>query len=327
MDREGLLHEGVELLFEGQRHPIDFPSLTSGRRVMIYAQTEICKDLIALQLRQGDPLLLDTEVLGIQDISSSKPSVRYRVRGEEHELRCDYVAGCDGFWGISRQAIPADISRVYERVYPFSWLGIMANVAPSSEDLIYARHDRGFALLSMRSPTISRNYIQVANETQAESWSDQAIWDELEARTRTTDGWKVQRGPITSKSVTPMRSFVHEPMQYHRLFLAGDAAHIVPPTGAKGLNLAVGDVVVLAEALKRKHKNGEEDLLATYGERCIKRVWQAERFSYDMTNLLHTHPESTEFSRRIELARLERIVSTQSARSDFALAYTGFPLE
>ncbi|WWD19966.1 4-hydroxybenzoate 3-monooxygenase [Kwoniella shandongensis] len=326
MDKEGLPHHGVELLFRGERHRIDFPSLADGRQVMIYAQTEICKDLIALQLREGGPLSFETDVLAIEGVNTASPVVRYRKEGKEAELGCDYVAGCDGFWGVSRQVIPEQLRKVYERVYPFSWLGIMADVPPSSDDLIYARHERGFALLSMRSPTISRNYIQVENGTDAHSWTDEDIWDELEARTATKDGWKVKRGPITSKSVTPMRSFVHEPMQYGRLFLAGDAAHIVPPTGAKGLNLAVGDIIVLADALKHKFTTGSDDLLTTYGERCINRVWQAERFSYDMTNLLHTNPNASEFEHRIELARLERLVSCRSATSDLAQAYTGFPL-
>lgn len=327
MDKEGLVHDGIELLFDKQRHPIHFPSLTGGRTVMIYAQTEVCKDLIELQLKEGGPLLFEANALGVEGANTDHPSIRYIPKdGQETVLQCDYVIACDGFWGVGRPAIPDELSKTYERTYPFSWLGILADVAPANDELIYARHERGFALLSMRSPTVSRYYIQVPAGTDAKDWSDDDIWAELERRTETNDGWKVQRGPITQKSVTPMRSFVHEPMQYGRLFLAGDAAHIVPPTGAKGLNLAVGDVVTIARALKHKVATGSDDLLKAYSDTCLRRVWQAERFSYDMTNLLHTNPESTPFEDKLQIARLERIVSNPHAETDIALAYTGFPL-
>jgi p-hydroxybenzoate 3-monooxygenase len=328
MDKEGLPHDGIELLFDEKRYPINFPSLTGGRRVMIYAQTEVCKDLIALQLKEGGPLLFETAVKEVRDAKSDKPKIVFRRKdaNEDEVLECDYVVGCDGYWGVARQAIPQELVREYEKNYPFAWLGIMANVAPSNEELIYARHERGFTLLSMRSPTVSRNYIQVPAGTDVKEWSDDAIWDEIEARTKTNDGWKVTRGPIFQKSVTPMRSYVHEPMQYGNLFLAGDAAHIVPPTGAKGLNLAFGDVVTFARALKHKVDTGSDELIQSYSDTCLRRVWQAERFSYDMTNLLHTSPDETPFEHKLQTAKLWRMTSQPSAETDLALGYTGFPL-
>ncbi|RSH77408.1 uncharacterized protein EHS24_003374 [Apiotrichum porosum] len=327
MDKEGLVHDGVEFLFNKKRYPLHFPTLTGGRSVMIYAQTEVCKDLISLQLKEGGPLLFETKALGVDGANTPNPSIRFeRKDGSTGTIHADYVVACDGYWGVGREAIPKELCQDYERTYPFSWLGILADVPPSNDELIYARHPRGFALLSMRSPTVSRYYLQVPAGTDAKDWSDEQIWDELEKRCETTDGWKVQRGPITQKSVTPMRSFVHEPMAYGSLFLAGDAAHIVPPTGAKGLNLAVGDVVTVARALKHKVQTGSDDLLRAYSETCLQRVWQAERFSYDMTNLLHTDPNATPFEDKLQIARLQRIVSTPSAETDLALAYTGFPL-
>lgn len=327
MDREGLRHDGIELRFEGKRHRVDFPGLTGGSSVMVYAQTEVCKDLIALQLKEGGPLLFEAEALAVEGAESDRPRIRFTHEGREDVLECDYVVGCDGFWGVARNAVPADLSRVFERTYPFGWLGILADVPPSHDELVYARHDRGFALLSMRSPTVSRLYLQVPEGTDAEAWGDEEIWDELERRFETDDGWQLERGPITSKSVTPMRSYVHEPMRHGRLFLAGDAAHIVPPTGAKGLNLAVGDVVTLARALVRLRDTGSAELLDTYSETCLRRVWQAERFSYDMTTMLHPAPDATPFENRLQLARLERVVGSRAAETDLADGYTGFPLD
>jgi len=327
MDREGLPHDGIELRFAGGRHRVDFPALTGGRSVMVYAQTEVCKDLIALQLKEGGPLLFGAEALAVEDAESERPRVRFTYDGREDVLECDYVVGCDGFWGVARKAVPAELSRVFERTYPFGWLGILADVPPSHDELVYARHDRGFALLSMRSPSVSRLYLQVPQGTDAQAWSDEEIWDELDRRFETTDGWQLERGPITSKSVTPMRSYVHEPMRHGRVFLAGDAAHIVPPTGAKGLNLAVGDVVTFARALAYEKETGSGELLDAYSETCLRRVWQAERFSYDMTTLLHRDPEATGFEDRVQLARLERIASSRAAETDLAEGYTGFPLE
>ncbi|MFS4107156.1 4-hydroxybenzoate 3-monooxygenase [Streptomyces sp. PD-S100-1] len=326
MDREGLRHDGIELRFARRRHRVDFPALTGGRSVTVYAQTEVCKDLIALQLKEGGPLLFEAQALAVEGAEGDRPVVRFRHEGRERVLECDYVVGCDGFWGVARQAVPAAVSRVFERTYPFGWLGVLADVAPSHDELVYARHDRGFALLSMRSPAVSRLYLQVPAGADPDGWSDDEIWDELERRLETDDDWRLTRGPITQKSVTPMRSYVHEPMRHGRLFLAGDAAHIVPPTGAKGLNLAVGDVVTLARALTHRRETGSDELLDSYSADCLRRVWQAERFSYDMTTMLHPDPEGTPFEGRLQLARLDRIASSRAAATDLAEAYTGFPI-
>ncbi|MFF6880112.1 4-hydroxybenzoate 3-monooxygenase [Streptomyces sp. NPDC012474] len=325
MDREGLRHDGIELRFDRRRHRVDFPALTGGRSVMVYAQTEVCKDLIALQIREGGPLLFEAEALAVEDAGTDAPRIRFRHEGREDVLECSYVVGCDGFWGVARKAIPAGLAQVFERTYPFGWLGILADVPPSHDELVYARHDRGFALLSMRSPAVSRLYLQVPDGTDPGSWEDSEIWDELERRFETADDWYLQRGPITQKTVTPMRSYVHEPMRHGRLFLAGDAAHIVPPTGAKGLNLAAGDVATFARALIHQQRTGSPELLDAYSQTCLRRVWQAERFSYDMTTLLHRAPGATAFEDRLQLARLERIVSSRAAETDLAEAYTGFP--
>ncbi|MFD5265616.1 4-hydroxybenzoate 3-monooxygenase [Streptomyces sp. NPDC058335] len=327
LDREGLRHDGIELRYDRKRHRVDFPALTGGRSVTVYAQTEVCKDLIALQLKEGGPLLFEAEALAVEGADTDHPRVRFRHDGREDVLDCAYVVGCDGFWGISRTAIPAELTRVFERTYPFGWLGVLADVPPSHDELVYARHDRGFALLSMRSPSVSRLYLQVPEGTDAGTWSDEEIWAELERRFETDDDWTLERGPITQKSVTPMRSYVHEPMRHGRLFLAGDAAHIVPPTGAKGLNLAVGDVVTFARALVHERETGSAELLEAYSRTCLRRVWQAERFSYDMTTLLHRAPGATPFEERLQLARLDRIASSRSAETDLAEGYTGFPFE
>ncbi|MGW3142655.1 4-hydroxybenzoate 3-monooxygenase [Streptomyces sp. NPDC001139] len=327
MDREGLRHDGIELRYGRKRHRVDFPALTGGRSVMVYAQTEVCKDLIALQLKEGGPLLFEAEALAVEGADTDSPSVRFRHEGREQVLECAYVVGCDGFWGVARKAVPAELVRVFERTYPFGWLGVLADVPPSHDELVYARHDRGFALLSMRSPSVSRLYLQIPEGTDAGDWTDEEIWDELERRFETADGWRLERGPITQKSVTPMRSYVHEPMRHGRLFLAGDAAHIVPPTGAKGLNLAVGDVVTFARALTYAHQTGSDALLDAYSETCLRRVWQAERFSYDMTTMLHPAPGAAPFDDRIQLARLDRIATSRAAEADLAEGYTGFPLD
>ncbi|WP_330282540.1 4-hydroxybenzoate 3-monooxygenase [Streptomyces sp. NBC_00588] len=327
MDREGLRHDGIELRYDRRRHRVDFPALTGGRSVMVYAQTEVCKDLIALQLKEGGPLLFEAEALAVEGADTDSPRVRFRHEGRESVLECDYVVGCDGFWGVARKAIPAELTRTFERTYPFAWLGILADVPPSHDELVYARHDRGFALLSMRSPSVSRLYLQVPEGTDAEQWSDEEIWQELQHRFETADGRRLERGPITQKSVTPMRSYVHEPMRHGRLFLAGDAAHIVPPTGAKGLNLAVGDVVTFARALVHLRETGSAERLDAYSQTCLRRVWQAERFSYDMTTMLHRAPDATPFDDGLQLARLDRIASSRAAATDLAEGYTGFPLD
>ncbi|MFJ8957041.1 4-hydroxybenzoate 3-monooxygenase [Streptomyces sp. NPDC102381] len=327
MDREGLPHDGVELRFDRRRHRVDFPALTGGKQVMVYAQTEVCKDLIAAQLADGGPLLFEAEALAVEGADTDSPRVRFRHEGREQTLDCDYVVGCDGFWGVARKAVPEELSRTYERTYPYAWLGILADVAPSHDELIYNRSDRGFALMSMRSPHVTRAYLQVPADTDAESWSDDEIWAELDRRLEVDDPtWRLARGPITSKSVTPMRSYVHEPMRHGRLFLAGDAAHIVPPTGAKGLNLAVGDVITFARALTAYVEKGDAEALDTYSETCLRRVWQAERFSYAMTTMLHRAPDATAFDDKIQLAQLDRVTTSRAAETDLAEAYTGFPV-
>ncbi|MBY8339236.1 MULTISPECIES: 4-hydroxybenzoate 3-monooxygenase [Streptomyces] len=323
---EGLVHQGIELRFDGERHHIDFPTLTGGRTVTIYAQTEIVKDLVALQLAEGPPLLFEAEALAIEKPESTSPVVRFVHEGREQTLTCDWVVGCDGFHGISRDTFPDAVSHSYERDYPYSWLGILADVAPSCEELIYARGQGGFALHSMRSPHVSRLYLQVPNGTEADDWPDDRIWDELSARFAIDADWTLRRGPITAKSVTPMRSYVHEPMRHGRLLLAGDAAHIVPPTGAKGLNLAVSDVRVLGRAFAELHRTGSEELLDAYSRICLARVWQATRFSYDMTKMLHAQPDGDAFESRLQLARLRRIAASRHAAAELAANYTGLPL-
>jgi p-hydroxybenzoate 3-monooxygenase len=326
LDREGLVHQGIELRFERERHHIDFPALTGGRTVTIYAQTEIVKDLVALQLADGPPLLFGAGALAVEKPDSQAPVVRFLHEGREQTLTCDWVAGCDGFHGISRDAFPAGTSRSYAHHYPYSWLGILADVPPSCDELIYARGERGFALHSMRSPSVSRLYLQVPNDTDPDDWPDDRVWDELDARLAIDADWTLRRGPITAKSVTSMRSHVHEPMRYGRLLLAGDAAHIVPPTGAKGLNLAVSDVRLLGRAFVELHRTGDKQLLDRYSELCLQRVWQATRFSYDMTRMLHAQPNGDAFDNRMQLARLRRITASRHAAAELAANYSGLPL-
>ncbi|NEB02746.1 4-hydroxybenzoate 3-monooxygenase [Streptomyces sp. SID13726] len=326
LEAEGLVHRGIELRFAGERHHIDFPALTGGCTVTIYAQTEIVKDLVALQLADGPPLLFEAEALAVEKPESAAPVVRFLHEGREQTLTCDWIAGCDGSHGVARAAFPTATSRTYGHDYPYSWLGILAEVPPSCEELIYARGERGFALHSTRSPTVSRLYLQVPNGTDPDDWSDGRIWDELAARFAIDADWTLARGPITAKSVTPMHSHVHEPMRHGRLLLAGDAAHIVPPTGAKGLNLAVSDVSVLARALTELHRTGSTQLIDRYSELCLSRVWQATRFSYDMTRMLHAQPNGDAFESRMQLARLRRITASRPAAAELAANYTGPPL-
>ncbi|EGX57100.1 4-hydroxybenzoate 3-monooxygenase [Streptomyces zinciresistens K42] len=326
LDAEGLVHRGIELRFDGERHRVDFPSLTGGRTVTIYAQTEIVKDLVALQLAEGPPLLFGAEAVAVDRAESTAPVVRFRHEGRERALSCAWVAGCDGFHGISRAAFPAGLGRSYAHVYPYAWLGVTAQVPPSCEELIYARSERGFALHSMRSPSVSRLYLQVPDTAVLGDWPDGRIWDELAARFAVDADWSLRRGPVVAKSLTPMRSHVHEPMRHGRLLLAGDAAHIVPPTGAKGLNLAVSDVRVLARALITLHRTGDSQLLDRYSELCLQRVWQASRFSDDMTRMLHARPDGDAFDHRMQLARLRRITASHHAASELAANYSGLPL-
>jgi p-hydroxybenzoate 3-monooxygenase len=319
LDREGLIHHGIELRFGGAGHRIAMTELT-GRTVAVYAQTEIVKDLVALRLAAGADLRFEAEVVAVDPVAGT---VVFREDGVERRLEADYIAGCDGFHGVCRGAVPG--LRTFVRDYPFAWLGILADVAPSTDELIYAHSDRGFALHSLRSPKVSRLYLQVPHDETLDGWPDDRIWDELRARFATGDGWHLSDGPITDRGITPMRSFVAEPMRHDRLFLAGDAAHIVPPTGAKGLNLAVSDVRMLAEALIQRYETGSQTLLDAYSETCLGRVWRCEHFSYWMTTLLHLDPGDDAFGRRLQLANLAYVTSSRAAATSLAENYTGLP--
>ncbi len=327
LDREGLVHEGIELRFDRRSFRVDFPALADGRRVWVYAQTEVVQDLIGLNLADGIPLLFGAQVTAIEGAEGDRPTLRYRHEGSEKTLTCDYVVGADGYHGVSRASIPESARTTYERVYPFSWLGITAEVPPSCDELIYAHSPRGFALHSMRSPEVSRLYLQVPNGSDPADWSDERIWDELDARFAIDGDWKLERGPIIAKAVLPMRSSVTEPMRWGRVLLAGDAAHIVPPTGAKGLNLAASDVVILAKAFEHLHRTGSAELLDAYSDTCLRRVWRAEHFSYFMTTTLHTDPEQSAFETRLQISQLDRIANSEHAAAELAENYTGIPLE
>jgi p-hydroxybenzoate 3-monooxygenase len=324
MDREGLTHHGIELRFDGKGHRIPMSDLTGGRTVMIYGQTEVVKDLINARLEAGGKIFFEAECLGVDGLTTTSPTVRYRHAGQEHELQCDVIAGCDGFHGPCRRAIPADILKVFEREYPYGWLGILAAVEPSTDELIYAYSERGFALHSLRSRQISRLYIQCDPNDDIQQWPDARIWEELHLRFARDDGWTLAEGPVLEKGITPMRSFVVEPMQYGRLFLAGDAAHIVPPTGAKGLNLAINDVRLLAEALTAWYQTGRTDLLEGYSAACLRRVWRAEHFSWWMTTMLHLREGDTEFDRKLQRAQLEYVCASRAAATSLAENYVGF---
>lgn len=328
LDREGLVHDGIELRFDRRAHRLDFPSLTGGRRVTVYAQTEVVKDLIARQLGDGGPLLFGAEVHAVTGADTARPTVRFTHEGREQTLTCEYAVGCDGFHGVARAAVPEAVRTAYERVYPYSWLGILAEAPPVYDELIYAHSARGFALASMRSPTVSRLYLQVPNGTDPADWPDERVWDELDARLAldADPGFKLERGPVTAKSVLPMRSWVTEPMRYGRVFLAGDAAHIVPPTGAKGLNLAAADVIVLARALIERQRTGSAALLDAYSDTCLRRVWRAEHFSAFMTTTLHLDPGGSGFDTRLQLAQLDRVATSGHAAAELAENYTGLPL-
>ena len=323
MDREGLVHRGISLRFEGADHRIAFDELTGGSTITVYGQQEVVKDLIAARIAGGARLYFEIEDVSAHDVSSSAPTLRYTLDGEAVELECDFIAGCDGFHGVSRDAIPADHLTSYEREYPFGWVGILANVAPSSEELIYASHDRGFALHSMRSPTLTRLYVQCDRTDTIEDWPDARIWEELHLRLATDDGFALAEGPVVEKGIAWMHSVVTEPMQYGRLFLAGDAAHIVPATGAKGLNLAVADVRVLAGALDAWYRTGSPAALASYSETCLRRVWRAQHFSYWMTTMLHRFPTDDAFQRKLQLAQLRWVSSSRDAAASLAENYVG----
>ena len=325
LKREGLIHHGIELRFGGHGHRIDFADLT-GRAITVYGQHEVIKDLIQARLDAKGQVLFEVEDVSVHGIDTRAPQIRYRKGNESREIGCDFIAGCDGFHGVCRPSIPASALTVYERSYPFGWLGILAEAAPSSEELIYAYHDRGFALHSMRSPKVTRLYLQCSPEEDIALWPDQRIWEELQTRLAGDGNWKLNEGPILQKGVTGMRSFVVEPLQYGRLFLAGDAAHIVPPTGAKGLNLAVADVRVLARALKEFYASGKTDLLDQYSEKCLRRVWRVQRFSWWMTSMLHRH-EGNPFDERRQLAELDYVTSSRAASQSLAENYVGLPMD
>ena len=326
MKAEGLVHHGIELRFGGRGHRIDFQDLTGGKGITIYAQHEVVKDLTNARIAAGGQLFFEVEDVSVHDFDGSKPKIRYRKDGNACELICDFIAGCDGFHGICRPSIPSGVLTEYEREYPFGWLGILAEAPPSSDELIYTYHDRGFALLSMRTPHISRLYLQCKPDENIDLWSDDRIWQELQIRLA-SNGWILTEGQILQKSVTGMRSFVVEPMQYGNLFLAGDSAHIVPPTGAKGLNLAVADVQILARGLKHFYATGSRELLDSYSEVCLRRVWKVQRFSWWMTSMLHRFPDENPFDRRRQLAELDYVTSSRAAAMTLAENYVGLPME
>jgi p-hydroxybenzoate 3-monooxygenase len=319
LKREGLVHHGIRLRFDGEEHRIALSDLTGGRAITVYGQQEVVKDLIQARLDAGGEILFEAEALAVEP---SNATITYRQGGAERELRCDWVAGCDGSHGVSRGAIPADAVTLYEKEYPFAWLGILAQAPVSTEELIYARHERGFALYSMRTPQIGRLYLQVRPDESPDAWPDQRIWSELQARLA-MPGWTLNEGPIVEKGITTMRSSVVEPMRHDRLLLAGDAAHIVPATGAKGLNLAVADARVMADALAAWYRERDESLLDAYSATCLRRVWRAEHFSWWMTSMLHRFDDADPFQQRLQLAQLRYVVTSKAAATSLAENYVG----
>ncbi|MFN8444264.1 MAG: 4-hydroxybenzoate 3-monooxygenase [Caldilineaceae bacterium] len=326
MEREGLIHEGFSMAFDGRKERIDLHGLTGGRSVMIYGQTEITKDLISARLTAGGEIHYESPVLAVEDYQSSQPRIIYEQDGKRNELLCDFVAGCDGYHGAARKSVPQDKIQLFERLYPFGWLGILADVPPVDHELIYANHERGFALCSMRSPTRSRYYVQCDLDDKVENWTDDAFWDELRSRLPPESAEKLITGPRLEMSIAPLRSFVAEPMRFGTLFLAGDAAHIVPPTGAKGLNLAASDVYYLARALTAYYAEKRSDLLDRYSEVALRRVWKAVRFSWWYTMLMHKI-DADPISHRLQLAELDYLASSVPARTAMAENYVGLPFE
>ena len=324
--KEAMVHEGIELVFDGKRHRIDITELT-GRKVYIYGQQEVVKDMIVANLAAGVPILFEAQASEISGLEGERATIRYTHEGKEEVLTCDYIAGCDGFHGICRDAIPAHLMRGHDRIYPFGWLGILADAPPTRDELLYCRHDNGFALFTMRSPTVSRCYIQVPPDENAENWSDDQIWSELETRLGKHEGLTISTGKITQKSVTAMRSYVAEPMRHGRLFLAGDSAHIVPPTGAKGMNLAISDIYVLSKALVAFYKKNDASLFETYGPTCLRRIWRAQHFSWWMTSMLHNLPDASPFDAKRQVAELYTIATSKAGQTLLAENYVGLPFE
>jgi p-hydroxybenzoate 3-monooxygenase len=324
--REGFVHQGINLRFGGQTHRIDLCRLTGGRAITIYAQHEVLRDLIEAAATAGRPVVFEAHDVRLHDLDTDQPRVTFHHDGHEEELHCNFVAGCDGFHGVSRPSIPRGAVQSFDHQFQIGWLGILVAAPPSAEELIYAHHERGFALLSTRSPQLQRLYLQCDPRDDLADWPDERIWHELKTRLETCDGWQLIRGEIVQRNVVCMRSFVAEPMQYGRLFLAGDAAHIVPPTGAKGLNLAVADVSVLAPALADYYVTGRTALLDEYSATCLPRVWRAQRFSAWMTATLHRLPGMDDFQSRVQLAELEYVVHSTASATSLAENYVGFPL-
>jgi p-hydroxybenzoate 3-monooxygenase len=326
MDREGHAHEGISLSFSGKRERIDLKALSGGKTVMVYGQTEVTRDLMEARKATGGVSIYEAHDVQLHNFYSDKPHVTFIKDGETIELECDYIAGCDGFHGVSRRSVPTDAIKTFERVYPFGWLGILSKTPPVSDELIYASHERGFALCSMRSPTLSRYYVQCSVDENLDEWSDDRFWNELKSRLPEDAAAELVTGPSIEKSIAPLRSFVAEPMKFGRLFLVGDAAHIVPPTGAKGLNLAASDVYTLYHTMRKTYHEGRSDLLEKYSEICLRRIWKAERFSWWMTSILHKFSDDP-FTRRIQLAELDYYTSSLAGRTSIAENYVGLPYE
>jgi p-hydroxybenzoate 3-monooxygenase len=327
LKREGLVHHGVNLRFGGHTHRIEFADLTGGQAITIYSQHEVIKDLVAVRLAARGQIHFEVENVAVHGVDTSTPKISFSKNGEPEELACDFIAGCDGFHGVCRPSIPSNALKVFERGYPFGWLGILAQAPPSSEELVYAYHDRGFALLSMRTPQVSRLYIQCKPNEDIARWPDERIWQELHTRLACNEDWKLIEGPVVQKGVTKMHSFVVEPMQHGNLFLAGDAAHIVPPTGAKGLNLAISDVRVLARAIEDFYASRRRNLLSEYSATCLRRVWKVQRFSWWMTSMLHRFETDSPFDRRRQLAELDYVTSSRAASKSLAENYVGLPMD
>ncbi len=324
MKREGAVHHGIELRFEGQGHRINLSGLTGGRAITVYPQHEVIKDLVAARLAAGGDIRFDVSQVSLHGIDGREPSVRFRHDGQDREITCDFIAGCDGFHGVSRACLPASTRADFSRKYPFGWFGILVEAPPSSDELIYAYHQRGFALVSTRSPTVQRLYFQCDPADDVANWPDPRIWEELRLRLATGDGWDLKEGRIFQKGIIAMRSFVVEPMRHGRLFLAGDAAHIVPPTGAKGMNLAIADVRLLARALVEQVSFGRDGGLEDYSRQALKRVWRAENFSWRMTSMLHAFGDGDSFQHKIQLAELRNVVDSPPAAAALAENYVGW---